>query len=64
MTPENTSPAVCVIAPGRRPVDVSEEMAEAIRDAIARFVPHNVPLTLAVGVLETVKIEMMVAHSD
>ncbi len=47
---------------GKRPIDVSEEMADAIKEVIHRY-DGMVPLTLALGVLEVVKTDLQ-ANND
>ena len=46
------------IKTGQRPIDASSEMAEAIKEVILRY-DGTVPLTLVLGVLEIVKVEII-----
>lgn len=47
---------------GRRPLDLSEEMSERIRDVIGDYTSMSVPLSMVVGVLEMVKLDLIRDH--
>ena len=47
---------------GVRPLDVSIQMQSEILDVINQHVGKGVPLSMVIGVLEIVKVELLEAH--
>jgi len=47
------------LQPGKRPVDASSEIHEAIKDLIYQHSNQGLPVSTVIGVLEIVKSEIM-----